>query len=375
MAISDFAIELPDEELAYRITETVVVRGVVKFSTSSTLRLKSLTVRLDGVTTTSVRSADGKTHTLVSNFLSIPPVDAGIPAENKRKDGFQFPSGDCSIEFSIILPQDKCKTLPASHSSQYPDDAKASITYTLTAEMVTASKLFSFSKTKVATEELDFPRVNVPAMVRTETAGALASLEGQDGLVDYRIEVEPTVFGIGQPVAIRVHDIHSTRPDVKISSVHIYLVQHETIHVKNQQRTVSRTVAIPDPKIKLQQSKTDDNLERWHGNLTLLIPSTHIKDPPKELRANGHKVIDVYQSFDSQWVKVHHLFVVLIKFKAAGKHVSLPADVELEVPAVFIDADQEMREWVMRNYKSVDVQPASFKPDGPIIQSYEPIEE
>ncbi|KAJ3049769.1 hypothetical protein HK097_009228 [Rhizophlyctis rosea] len=347
------------------VTETVTVRGLLKLTATSSLKIRTLRISLEGIINTYIKTRDSKVHeatnVLISettNLLSLLISDNSSyrPATPSKKT-ITLPKGDHAIPFEILIPAIKCRTIPASHVSEQTEDAKSFILYELKADVVTVRGIFSSDKTHVVTEEIDVPRVNVPAVVRAATTTANVILEGTEDSVDYKIEVEPSVFGVDQPVHVHVHGIIPNSPKLKISGLSVFLRQIETIRANGQQRQITTSVAVPDSTLKLRTDKAVNGAERWFGDLSISVPATHMKlkkDKQKKLKSG--KIVDVFPSFDADLIAVHHVISVVIKFKG-GK----VADVKLEAPAVFIDADHEIRDWVLKHYQHVEIKPMALR--------------
>ncbi|KAJ3046255.1 hypothetical protein HDV00_000067 [Rhizophlyctis rosea] len=387
MGVRDLEITPPEGELTFLhgylgVTETVTIKGVVKLVATSSVKIKTLRVSLEGIISTYIKTSDKRVHE-TTNALISETVDALTPLTTQSsgrpatpsKRYITLPKGPHALPFELLLPAAKCRMLPASHVSEQTDDAKSYILYELKAELVTMGGIFTSDKTHVATEEIDIPRVNVPAVVRAATTTANVVLEGSDDNVDYKIDVEPSVFGVDQPITVRVHGIIPSNPKLKIAGLSVFLKQHEVIRANGQQRQIVTSVAVPDSKLKLATGKAVNGAERWFGDLSISVPATHMKlkkDKQKKLKTTK-STVDVFPSFEADLIGVHHVISIVIKFKG-GK---VP-DVKLEAPAVFIDADKEIREWVLSHYEHVEIKPLALRMQGqpvPVVAQDEEIEE
>ncbi|KAH6565815.1 hypothetical protein BASA50_008379 [Batrachochytrium salamandrivorans] len=411
--IDDLAIEpLADQKSILHgfagVTDALTYRGVVTFKTTKDAKVLSLKLELRGSVRSALSSEDGHfvahQDILASSLYILDPttsLTADMDSKLKRPT-ILVPKGAASFEFLIDIPTDISATLPVSYTRSLPpptgvaaaaastfaaESAAASkaaaanskktktieanvvfdetkkkkwnggkISYTLTAslEVVHTVLLMTSTKTYVATEEVDFPRVDSLAVARSVHTNTGRLIQGSDDHIDYKFELDRTIFCIGQPIQVNIISLVPREHRFDIAQVSINLVQIEKIRAMRDPslerpdcykqcvlKTVLDTVDIARPSsgFKKFMVKMGKKLEPWRGEASVRIDTVHrkLKNDPK------HKSIDAYQSFDSEYVTVTHQFELRVKIAKVTEALVYSVAVR------FVDIDADTRIWVLNN--------------------------
>ncbi|KAJ1339941.1 hypothetical protein BSLG_005476 [Batrachochytrium salamandrivorans] len=280
--IDDLAIEpLADQKSILHgfagVTDALTYRGVVTFKTTKDAKVLSLKLELRGSVRSALSSEDGHfvahQDILASSLYILDPttsLTADMDSKLKRPT-ILVPKGAASFEFLIDIPTDISATLPVSYTRSLPpptgvaaaaastfaaESAAASkaaaanskktktieanvvfdetkkkkwnggkISYTLTAslEVVHTVLLMTSTKTYVATEEVDFPRVDSLAVARSVHTNTGRLIQGSDDHIDYKFELDRTIFCIGQPIQVNIISLVPREHRFDIAQVSINL--------------------------------------------------------------------------------------------------------------------------------------------------------
>ncbi|KAL2913749.1 hypothetical protein HK105_206765 [Polyrhizophydium stewartii] len=235
----------------------------------------------------------------------------------------------------------------------------ARVIYTLTASLaVLQTGLLSKPvRMYTVTEEVDFPRIDAMAVARSVHTNTGRLVQGVDDNLEFKFEVDRTLFSLQQPVRIDVHSLtpHEHQRSIVQVSVHIVQIEKlravrsktadpEDLQARYKQRVVRTVLASdqldrPSSGFKKFIANMRKRVEPWSGLVTLTIDSAHrkIKHDPKT------KAIDAYQSFDSEFITVTHQIEVRVKLSGVEELVVYT------VPVRLLDIDSETKDWVLKN--------------------------
>ncbi|KAJ3109122.1 hypothetical protein HDU96_007304 [Phlyctochytrium bullatum] len=264
------------------------------------------------------------------------------PSRKKSERSVSLKSGDHSFPFEFTLSESLCATLPASLATEWSEgnsDA-ISVAYTLEAEVVQAPGLFSSTpKTDRATEPVDIPRIDVPAVLRGEGVDTSVVLAGSNDKIEWRIVADRSLFGVQEPVRFVVHHVRPVKPKLAIAGVSVGIRQDTVVTVgEGLTRTYREMLCVPDAKGKIKQGGGGAKEKTtWGGEVFASVESTRWRRSKRD-----HRAIDALQDMSCDVFTVRHAYEVVIKIKGEP-------DLKLEAPCVFIEADAETRAWVLRN--------------------------
>ncbi|KAJ1339853.1 hypothetical protein BSLG_005514 [Batrachochytrium salamandrivorans] len=382
--IDDLAIEpLADQKSILHgfagVTDALTYRGVVTFKTTKDAKVLSLKLELRGSVRSALSSEDGHfvahQDILASSLYILDPttsLTADMDSKLKRPTilvpkeqphltaaASTFAAESAAASKAAAANSKKTKTIEANVVFDETKKKKwngGKISYTLTAslEVVHTVLLMTSTKTYVATEEVDFPRVDSLAVARSVHTNTGRLIQGSDDHIDYKFELDRTIFCIGQPIQVNIISLVPREHRFDIAQVSINLVQIEKIRAMRDPslerpdcykqcvlKTVLDTVDIARPSsgFKKFMVKMGKKLEPWRGEASVRIDTVHrkLKNDPK------HKSIDAYQSFDSEYVTVTHQFELRVKIAKVTEALVYSVAVR------FVDIDADTRIWVLNN--------------------------
>ncbi|KAJ3411624.1 hypothetical protein HDV05_001889 [Chytridiales sp. JEL 0842] len=335
------------------VTPTLTVSGLLKFTLTKPAKIQGIRIKLKGINTVQIALADRKVareekEVLQQRSMDLLPKDAG-----KNKVGFQ--KGDFSYPFEFILDERTVRDLPCSLSAEiFPEDAGrssipdvAKVVYTLEAEVEMAPGLFGGAKIERCIEEVDFPKISIPNVLRSEKGDHPTYISGANSQLEWRVTVSKSTFAVGDPVTFTIHQVASLDPSTLITGVNLAIRQDIILTVDGHTKTIRQYIARPDSKGKIKATSHKTTLGTsttlFTGSLETSVPTTHLK--LKEHK----KAIDVFSTTEegmSELFKVRHVFELSVGVKG-GK------ECRFETQGVFIDSDKETREWVLRNVDSL----------------------
>ncbi|KAJ3193611.1 hypothetical protein HK101_004545 [Irineochytrium annulatum] len=352
-AVEDLAIE-PSEGATtllhgyLGVTPTLKVSGRVTFTATKSLSLTHVRITLIGDLVVTLSLTDGPRSTKIPLLGGKKLLVTGPETQGKKDKGVPIKSGPQSYPFEFDVPPEKVAELPASmrtawgsgggHSGLGADSVN--IWYRLEAEVGVAPGMFgSTTKVEKVTEDVDFPRINVPNVLRSRSVDTSVLLAGSNERLEWRIEIDRGIFGIGDPVTFLVHHIRPADPRTTITSVTVGIRQDVVLAVDGNSRTVREYISLPDVAGKLLLEGTRDHGAFWRGTVVAGVQAQH-------QRSKDHKAVDAFPAIELDCVAVRHWFEVCVKIKGE-------ADFRAEAPAVYIDADKEVRDWVVRNAAAI----------------------
>ncbi|EGF84225.1 hypothetical protein BATDEDRAFT_22068 [Batrachochytrium dendrobatidis JAM81] len=390
------------------VTNQMAYKGTVSFKTTKDAKVLSLTLELRGSIHTALSSEEGhfvvQQDILSSALRILDPTTGSTPEIDIKGKGptILVPKGTPAFEFAIDVPNDIAQALPVSYMRSLPpptgaaaDAAKAfatelataskndggatlkksktfssssldettkknwnggKISYKLTAtlEVLQTILLISSRKVYTVTEEIDFPRVDAMAVARSVHTNTGRLMQGSDNYIDYKFELDRTIFGIGQPVKVNIISLIPKEFKHSIARVTVNLVQIEKIRaVRDQslerphcykqciQKSIldSTEIERPSKGFKKFMTTVSKKIEPWRGETTVIVETAHrkLRNDPK------YKAIDSIQSFDSEFVTVTHQIELRVKI------ANLSEIMVYSVPVRFFDIDGDTRHWVLNN--------------------------
>ncbi|KAI9338595.1 hypothetical protein DFJ73DRAFT_798228 [Zopfochytrium polystomum] len=416
------------------VTPTLAVSGVVRFLATKAVAVHSLKISLVG--TSSVRftlppaekahanqpPAQASSVLLSKSVLLIDAAAAaaaaadgasqksGAAAGGGKKPVVQLKAGGHSFPFKFDVPEDVAASLPASMLYETEFD-RAAVVYRLTAELDIAGGLLSSPKQEKVSEDVDFPRISVPSVIRGQAMDTSVTISGSNETLDWRVHVDRGIFGIGQPVTFTVGHVQAADPRHDITAVAVAVRQEIVLRAEGHTKTVRMHIAKPDVRGKItvearagangggasrsksrspsasgggaaapaqqqhqqQQASLQASMSglslspaaagdggspgrserrrsatlqpppspsgggvvRWVGAVQAVVESAHVRD-------REHRSIDAFSPCTTELISVRHAFEVVVSVRGM-------ADVRLDAPATFVDADRDTREWVLRN--------------------------
>ncbi|KAJ3102863.1 hypothetical protein HDU97_000246 [Phlyctochytrium planicorne] len=345
------------------VTPTVVVSGNVKFKASKSLSIAHIKIVLVGDVFISI-SGTGDWRPLVSssptNIFITPKTTRKVvlqqqkillaPANSdaKKKADRYVPlsSGVQTFPFEFNLLESVTAQLPASMETEWDNGGDAlKVQYRLQAIVGLAPGLFSSTvKTDSTVEYVDFPKIDVPTVLRAAGTDTGLVIAGSNDKVDYKVSIDRSIAGLKEPIKFTIHHIRPTNHKTIISGVSLAIRQDTTLTVEEgKTRVIRDLICVPEVSGKVlvkdgPGAGKATGTPTWSGEVTGSVDSTHLK--------NKKKAIDAFQTTTAELFSVRHAFEVSIKIKGEP-------DFRVEAPCHFIDADAETRAWVLRNAAAI----------------------
>lgn len=166
------------------------------------------------------------------------------------------------------------------------------------------------------------------------------SLLGANGYISWNVVVDRGIFGLNQPVNFKISEIKEiASKTVSITEVSVGIRQDVTLTAEGVTRTITEYIAKPDVRKGVKREKLKETGEyKWSGEVTALVEAAHV-------RKKDHTAVDALSSSTGDGFTISHAFEVKVKFSGG-------MEVIFDGPAVFVDADKETQDWVIRNLVS-----------------------
>ncbi|KAJ1548057.1 hypothetical protein HK405_004323 [Cladochytrium tenue] len=403
------------------VTPSVAFSGMVTFTARRQLSFRSLKLRLSGTATVSfVSSADARCRDSASllerNVALLDPASAsaaaaaGIgggggggsgkaPAYPTAKRGggsvLVLPEGRHELPFRFDVAAEDVVRLPPSLALDFEKD-ELRVVYSLSAvaEYFPPGPLAS-AKTAEVSEDVDFPRISVPDVIRGHTMDTSLLLAGASDSADWRVRADRSVFGLSQPVTVTVDHVRSLRKENPATSVHVALRQDVTLRAAGLTKVLRVYLSRPDcARAFVLDSGCQPSSTRVLPSPAALVPPApsggggspsrgsplavaaegggaargrSLSPSPPGPRWTGRVVATVepwraarrqqdtlaapgLPAATGALFEVRHVLEVIVTMRGAPP-------LKLEHAVLFLDADADTRDWVVRNSNYVPPSP------------------
>ncbi|KAJ3218547.1 hypothetical protein HDU67_005106 [Dinochytrium kinnereticum] len=343
------------------VTPVVTVSGIVRFEATRSVSIASIKITLLGDLAASI-SGNGewrpqlqaspphgafinakKAKKVILEQTKILLAPASADAKKKSDRSVPLKAGTHSFPFEFTLSEKITASLPPSLSTEWSENGSDAIgvNYKLEAEVGLAPGLFgSTIKTERVVEPVDFPRIDVPTVLRGEGADTGVMIAGLNEKVEWRVGIDKAIFGLKEPVKFTIHHVRPVSPRTNITSVTVAIRQDAVISLgEGLTRVVRELISVPDVSgrvIPRGGTGKSSGPPTWIGEVFATIDATHWRSK------KDHRTINALQDTYNEIFSIRHAYEICIKIKGEP-------DLRVEAPCVFIDADADVRAWVVRN--------------------------
>ncbi|KAL3899076.1 MAG: hypothetical protein SGCHY_002297 [Lobulomycetales sp.] len=324
------------------ITSTVSFRGTIDFTTPRQLNVRSLTLALDGFYRTTL-TIGKKQHEEKLNFLyrSSILIDSTVPLYTDRVDQKHnvvvLPPGKHSIPFSIDIPEDVCKDLPASFFTEpVENEDSATVRYELTATLNVLPAAWMSTpfdgkvKTQSCMELVDVARIQSDILLDQSTSQTL--LKNEDSTMDYKILVSNIKFGAEKPILLTIEELVVHYCHV-LKDIEVAIKQHEVLRCSGHQKTYTPSIAVPAKTLKYKKT--------WHAGSYIVKNVECTLALPADAKAQKKFKTVPHQALDSPLLTVFHVLEVKVRLNDGR-------EVKIEAPVIFSEASRQAQKMVER---------------------------